>query len=180
MHPNDSSSLFLNNQGQLYFLTPEGALQGRNSILGSAATNPVTNGHHLAIASLDQSLWCFDSRGNLAWRLRRSAPLAIQPTALENAVICELPDAGLSAVEFATGNILWSNTTVRGTVVAANKNRLLVWDGSTASVIDAARGDLLASAQLPGIVSITTDQFDGGNLYAATAEGSIAKFRLRN
>jgi outer membrane protein assembly factor BamB len=170
----------VSSQGNVYFFTSGGTLQGKNNVLGTMVTNPVSNGHYLAIAGLDQSLWCFDSRGNLTWRLRRSAPLAIQPAALDNAVVCELPEIGLTAVEFATGNILWSNKSVRGTVIATNKNRLFVWDGSTASIVDSARGELLATVEMPGVTSIVPDQFDGGNLYVATAEGSIAKFRLRN
>jgi outer membrane protein assembly factor BamB len=170
----------VNIRGDVLFFNAGGSIQGRNHILGTLSTNPVTNGSYLACASLDQSLWCFDARGALTWRLRRSAPLAIQPTALETAVVCELPDSGLTAVEFATGKILWSNKAVRGTVVASNKGHLLVWDGLTASILDAARGDLLTAVELPGVAQITTDQFDAGNLYAATAEGSVAKFRLRN
>lgn len=166
--------------GGVLFFSPEGMLLGRNKILAGTSTNPVANATNMAIAGLDQSLWCFDVRGNLAWRLRQPAPLTVQPTALESFVVCELPETGLTAVDFATGKVLWSNKSVHGTVFASNKGRLLVWNGTTASVVDEKRGDLLTSVELPGIQSITTDQFDGGNLYAATSEGSVAKFRLRN
>lgn len=166
-------------KGDVLFFTSSGLLQGRNMVLANVSTTPVSNGHLLAIAGLDQSLWCFDPKGNQMWRLRQSAPLTVQPTALENSVVCELPETGLTNIDFATGNVLWSNPKVRGTVVASHGGRLVVWNGSTANLVDAKRGDLLASVNLPGIVSLTPDQFDGGNLYAATAEGSIAKFRLR-
>ena len=165
--------------GDVLFFTPSGLLQGRNMILSSTSTNPVSSGGLLAIAGLDQSLWCFDQKGNQVWRLRQSAPLTVQPTALENSVVCELPETGLTNVDFASGNVLWSNPKVRGTVVASHNGRLVVWNGTAASLVDAKRGDLLTSVDLPGIVSLTADKFDGGNLYAATAEGSIAKFRLR-
>ncbi len=165
--------------GDVLIFTPDGLLQGRNRILGNTSTNPVSNGPLLAIAGLDQSLWCFDLKGNQVWRLRQSAPLTVQPTALENSVVCELPETGLTNVDFASGNVLWSNPKVHGTVVASHAGRLVVWNGSTACLVDAKRGDLLTSVNLPGVVSLTPDQFDGGNLYAATAEGSIAKFRLR-
>lgn len=166
-------------KGDVLFFTPSGLLQGRNMILSSTSTDPVSNGELLAVAGLDQSLWCFDPKGNQMWRLRQSAPLTVQPTALEKSVVCELPETGLTNIDFATGNVLWSNPKVHGTVVASHAGRLVVWNGSTACLVDAKRGDLLASVNLPGIVSLTPDQFDGGNLYVATAEGSIAKFRLR-
>lgn len=165
--------------GDVLFFTPSGLLQGRNMVLSNTTTNPVSSGGLLAIAGLDQSLWCFDQKGNQVWRLRQSAPLTVQPTALENSVVCELPETGLTNVDFASGNVLWSNPKVRGTVVASHNGRLVVWNGSTANLVDAKRGDVLAAVELPGVVSLTADQFDGGNLYAATAEGSIAKFRLR-
>lgn len=166
--------------GEVLIFSADGTLLGRNHILGGTSTNPVANSTNMVIAGLDQSLWCFDLHGTLAWRLRQPEPLTVQPTALEDAVICELPEVGLAAVEIATGKLLWSNKAVHGTVVASNKNRLFVWNGTTASIVDQKRGDLLTSTTLRGIRSITTDQFDGGNLYAATAEGSVAKFRLRN
>jgi outer membrane protein assembly factor BamB len=171
---------FVTARGDVLLLSPDGALMGRNRILGTTSTNPVSNGAYMAVARLDQSLWCFDARGGLAWRLRQPAPLRVQPAALENLVVCELPETGLTAVEFDNGKVIWSNKTVHGTVIAANKNRLFVWDGTTASIVDAKRGDVLTSTLLPGVRFITTDQFDGGNLYAATSEGSVAKFRLRN
>ena len=60
---------FVTQQGDVVFLdTFEGRLVGRARIFGALDSNPVTDGTHMFLASVDQSVWAFDTDGSTRWR----------------------------------------------------------------------------------------------------------------
>lgn len=156
-----------------------GSLMGRARMFDGVATNPVSNGSLMFVASLDQSLYAFAPTGKQVWRHRTGSPLRIQPTAETDAVYCTIPDLGLTAFDAETGQIRWSAEDMGGTVIARRGGRLLAWDGRTLALVDPDNGDVINRADFPGVRAITTDQYEDGNLYAVSKNGPVAKFQPR-
>jgi outer membrane protein assembly factor BamB len=164
--------------GQVLFVDAQtGGLIGRNSIYDGLATNPVTDGKLMFVASLDQSIYAFRPEGaSTAWRFRTGAPLRVQPTATADRLYCAVPERGLTAFEAGTGNVIWTTKGFQGTVIGMNHGRLVAWDGTTAALIDPTRGDIIDKATLQGVSMLKTDAFDNGKLYAVSTSGVVARF----
>lgn len=165
--------------GEVLLITPNGKINGRSKIFEGLGNSPVTDGKYLFIAGQDQSVWAFDEHANLVWRQRTASPLTAQPAAYQKMLLCDMPEGGLTAFESTTGKILWTNPKVHGTVIAARGGNLLAWDGTTATLVEPARGDTIASAELKDVVRLETDDFADGHLYAVTSTGSLCKFAPR-
>ncbi len=165
--------------GDVVFLTPSGSLVGRGRVLGSVATDPVTDGSRLFVAALDQSLWAFDTSGVELWRYRTAGPLRVQPACVNGVVYCEVPGKGMTAFDGASGRLLWSNPKAAGTVIAGRADRVLAWDGERLALLDAARGDTIDGATPVGITRLVAGGPDNAELYAAFAGGSVARFLPR-
>jgi len=167
--------------GQVVFLDAQsGSLLGQNRIYGGLDTNPVDNESLMFVASVDQSIYAFSPVGaTLVWRYRTAAPLRTQPTVNGDRLYCAIPGRGLTAFEANTGEVLWECKDFGGTVVGINKDRLVVWDGTEAALVDPARGDVLERAKLPGVSILKPDKFVDGNLYAVSRSGVVAKFQPR-
>lgn len=164
--------------GELAFVqAADGQLVSRNRVYGGMATNPVADGQRMYVASLDQSLYAFDAAtGEQVWRYRTAAPLDRQPTLHDGRLYIELPGEGLTAFDAARGQIVWANEEITGTVIGLSEGDLLVWNGREAAIVDPDRGDVIERVALPGVQRLELDQFAGGNLYAVSDGGLIAKF----
>lgn len=167
--------------GEVVFLEAQnGSLVGRTKIFDGVATDPVTDGNVMFVASLDQSIYAIaPTNATILWRYRTASPLRVQPTVSGDRLYCDIPGRGLTAFETGTGNIVWTTKNFHGTVVAVNKNRLVAWDGTTAALIDPARGDIIDSAPIPGAAMLKPDKFVDGNLYVVSKSGVIAKFLIK-
>ncbi|MEX2219754.1 MAG: PQQ-binding-like beta-propeller repeat protein [Phycisphaerales bacterium] len=159
-----------------------GSLVGRSSIYGGLATDPVTDGQLMYVASLDQSIYAFSPVGaSMAWRVRTSAPLRAQPTVHGGRLYVTVPGQGLTAYDTTTGQPVWTSPSFNGTVVALNKKKLVGFDRDRAEAvtIDLDRGDVIERAKTPGVVMLKPDAFEDGNLYAVSGSGVVAKFQPR-
>jgi outer membrane protein assembly factor BamB len=165
--------------GDVVFLTGQGRLVGRAGVLGPLDCDPGTDGTNLYIAGRDQSLWAFDVAGNTLWRYRTSNPLKGRPVVHGGTVYCDLGALGMSALDAASGVVKWHAKGTHGEVVAVRQDRPMVWDGKGVTVLDPARGDVMARVELPGVVRITPDAFTDGNIYAVSDKGVMAKFMVR-
>jgi hypothetical protein len=168
--------------GQITFLDAQtGGLIGRNAIYAGADTNPVSEGDVMYVASLDQSIYAFNAQGgSIIWRHRTPSPLHAQPTAHAGKLYCSVPGEGLICFDGATGSILWTcKNFANGTVVAINKNNLVVFNGEEGALVDMQRGDIIDRTKLPGVSFLKTDKFVDGNLYAISKSGVVAKFLKR-
>lgn len=155
--------------------------RGRN-IYGGLANTPVTDGRRLYIASLDQSIYCFDSSdGAQRWRIRTEAQISAQPALHEGVLYVEVPTegAGMIAVNTNNGAIIWNNADLSGEVIGSVKGDLMVWDGETMHTVDAADGSVIKSVPLPGTDHIRTTSFADGDLYVSMSDGSIGALRRR-
>ncbi len=175
------SILVVNQAGGITALTPSGRLIGRNAIYGGTASNPVTDGSLAFIAGLDQSVWAFDSFGSLGWRYRTPGPVRAQPAVFGTVLYVEIPQQGLTALGSADGSVKWSNRDVTGTVIAVRGSSLFVWNAKTSTItlVDAARGDVIATAASPGIVQLFTDGGENSPIYAVSDKGVVARFVRR-
>lgn len=169
--------------GQVLFVDgASGALVGRNFIYAGLATDPVADDSLMYVASLDQSIYAFAPvGGTLLWRVRTASPLQVQPTVHAGHLYCTVPGQGLTAYDCATGQVLWKCKGFSGTIVGTNKKRLVGFDKSTseAALIDAARGDVIERAKVPGVTMMKPDKFEDGNLYVVSESGVVAKFQER-
>lgn len=174
--------------GDVIILDPRSgeSLGRRRSIFGGLENDPVANESSVFIAGTDQSVWSISDEGKLNWRVRTPDPLRAQPVLVENALIVDVPSAGLTAFDTAGGAKLWSargadGGRVSGAVIGVRKGRLVVWDKGAKSLItlDAQRGDVLDRAPVPDAVIMTVDAFVDGNLYIGRADGSVEKFSPR-
>lgn len=157
-----------------------GSLLGLNTLYGGSATDPVTDGKLMFVASLDQSIYALNPEGGTTvWRHRTGAPLRVQPTATADRLYCDVPGQGLTAFASGTGQVLWTAKGFHGTVIGTNKGRLIGWDGKEAALIDPARGDIIDRAPLANVQMLKTDAFNDGNLYVVSHSGVVAKFLPR-
>jgi outer membrane protein assembly factor BamB len=167
--------------GRVLFMdAASGTPLGANQIYGGLATNPVAGEHVMYVAGLDQSVWAFNAEGgSVLWRHRTSTPLRQQPTLNAGTLYCGIDGTGLVAFDAGTGAIRWTAKDLRGTVIGTNRGRLVVWDGSTMTLVDPARGDVIEHAALPKTRMLKPDKFDDGNLYVVSLSGVLAKFAPR-
>lgn len=167
----------LSQSGDLVYLEPtRGALLGRTQLFGGAAHPPAVGNGALYVASLDQSLYAFDFEGNQVWRYRTPVQLNTKPVAFDGAVFVEIPGAGMHAFEQQTGELIWSNTDVRGSVVGEVSGRLLVFDGAMLHTVAPASGTIFDSAAVEGVREVVSQPFVDGELFMLREDGGVAKF----
>jgi outer membrane protein assembly factor BamB len=175
----DATIVAANQAGQLTFLNDAGSLVSQSRIFGGPGAPMATGNGMVFIASVDQSLYAYDTAGRQVWRLRTNAPLREKPTFANGVVYCSLQEPGLSAFDAASGRTLWSNKDVHGVVVATRKGRLIVRDGERVLAVDPQRGDIIEAVTAKGLQRLATDAFEDGNLYAVSTSGVVAKFLPR-
>lgn len=163
--------------GEVFFADAlTGSELGRNRIYGRVATDPVAVDSLMVVASLDQSVYAFSSYGgSQVWRHRTAVPLVHQPVAHGRRVYVTIPGEGLVAFGVDDGRVLWRAGQVEGTVVAVRTGRLVVWDGTTATLVDPATGDAAGRAALPQVRALVAEQFEDGALYAITEHEVVVR-----
>ncbi len=168
--------------GDVMFLTPRGQMIGRARILAGLATDPVTDGNLLFVAGMDQSVWCFAPSGTQVWRYRTSHPLRTQPTVQNGILYVAVPGQGLTALEAASGKVLWTAEGQMGTMICTRKGRAIVWDeqAKTISSVDPENGGVIERISVPHVVRVFTDGAENPNLYAVNEESVVGKFIPRD
>jgi outer membrane protein assembly factor BamB len=168
-------------EGRLAFLDPNsGASVGRGSLFAGVAVPPAPNASSAYIAGLDQSLWAFRPRGaQEIWRERSEYPLTSRPFEHRGLVYCTIPLRGMTAFRGATGDIVWTNESLAGEVVAVRDEDLIVWDPPHAARVDADTGDIIARVQLPEVELLATPDPVDGPLYAVRFPNELIKYATR-
>lgn len=164
--------------GRVLFVDPVSFRQTGQAQIFAGPGAPLGAGNGLLfVPSLDQSLWAFNPRERAeVWRYR--TPDAVrEPAVFHNGVVyCAFREAGMTALNADTGEVLWENPNQRGRIIGARNNKLLAWDNGRLSVIDPQRGVILDSISVPNVLFIQTDSFSDGNLYITSNEGVVARF----
>lgn len=155
-----------------------GSARGRlTSIFSGLANNPVASDRSLFVASLDQSVYAFSrDTGERTWRVRTESRIRSQPVYDSGRLYLTLDREGLVCLDAATGERLWANANVKGTVFAAHNDALLVRDGDTIFRIRADSGDTIETVVFPGIHEIATEAFADGSVYTIGRKGFVQKF----
>lgn len=176
-------------KGEVFFVDIRtGTGRGRARISGGMETDPVTDGTHMFVASVDQSIYAFaPDRGSYLWRYRTESPITIQPTYHDGTLYCTIAKEGLVAFDVSQdaiiagqlGRKIWSNPAIGGEVIAAQNGDLILWDGTAAKRIDEQNGDVIASTTLPKIKSLVAGEFADGDLFAVGVDGQLLKFSAR-
>lgn len=157
-----------------------GSLLGRVRLFGGVTTDPVSDGNLMFVAGSDQSLYGIDPDGaRIAWRIRTSRPLTVQPSVVGGTLYCELPERGLCSIEPSTGSVRWENKNLRGTVICSRGVNVIVWDGSSAWLVEPSTGDILSRVELPGVSILSTDGSTDPVIYVTDAKGRIGKYLPR-
>jgi len=176
-----STVVAISRRGDIAMLdAPSGTLLARAKIFGGCEADPVAGTGMVFFASLDQSIYAFDLNGQQIWRIRTEQPLRITPTYHDGVLFVPSADKGLRAIDANTGTQLWTQPAITGRVVAMRSGRLITWDGTTASTLDPATGDVIFSTELTEVEILKPDRFVDGNLYAVSKGGIIAKFQPRD
>ncbi len=169
----------VNNRGQIVFVDPVSFRQTAQGSIFDGPGAPLGSGNGLLfVPSLDQSLWAFNPRERTSvWRYATPDPI-LEPAVYHNGVVyCAFREAGMTALDADTGEVLWENADQRGRVVGTRNGKLLAWDNGRLSVIDPQRGVVIDSITVPNVLSIDTDRFEDGNLYLTSNEGVVARFQ---
>lgn len=176
-----SALAFASGQGEvLVFDARTGHGYGRGKMFLGPGADLACSENAVFIASLDHSLYAFakdDAR--LLWQYRTNAALRSAPTHHDGKVYVDLGEEGFSAIDAVTGKKLWSNKAVKGEGVALRKGRLIVFDGTTARLLDIAKGTIIESVEIRNISAIRADGFVDGPLYTMSPAGVVAKLSTR-
>ncbi len=179
---NDDFIAAMSEKGDVRTLESMNAHSGMSvQIAGGTDATLLTDGVGLYIASKDQSLYAFDVEdGFRFWRKRSSSPITVQHTLHEGIIYATTEDTGLTAIDSATGDTLWSNKSIGGwALTVLDANELIVWSGYELLAIDIERGDVITRMPLSNIAGIRTNSVNDGDIYIITLEGSVAKFSLK-
>ncbi len=152
-------------------------------LLSGVEAAPVASDDLLYIAGLDQYVWALNLQtGRTAWRYLSEAPLVCPPALVDDRLYQHIPTEGL--VCFAArptdapgGKVIWSTPGVRGQVIGKHRNRLMVWDDQEArmSLIDAERGAVMTTVDLPEVRHLVMSSTESGDLYAAGNDGRVIR-----
>lgn len=161
-----------------------GASTLRARIFGGLANDPVAGENAFYVASLDQSVYAFGSRGDSwDWRVRTDQPIREQPAISDGVLFVELPGEGFAALDTAAGGArLWINQDVSGAFVGVHNGSLIIWSRTTHTAfrVDSERGDVLAQVSLPDVERLMMHPARDGDLFASSPGGAVSKFTLRN
>ncbi len=168
----------VSSQGDVIILDPEtGASTNRGRTFAGLQNRPVGSDDALFVASLDQSVYAFSAVGfDLLWRHRGERPITDQPVIHDDVLYVAIPEVGLVAFNALTGDQIWTASDVYGEAIGIRAGKLIIWDGSTAVLLDPDRGDILERVWLPDVDQLRMDEFEDGDLYTITRRGVVAKF----
>lgn len=178
---NSGNVAFVTQGGKVVLLQPNSGLSsGRADVFGPITVPAAAGPGSVFVASHDQSLYAFDDVGGvLRWRVRTESALTRPPVYHGGKVFIQVPGKGLLAVDATTGRQAWTKNSVDGDVIGVRKGRLLVWNGTAATLVDPASGDVIEKVELPGLMALKVSSFIDGDIYALYSTGQIAKFNPR-
>jgi outer membrane protein assembly factor BamB len=171
------SVAFVSKTGNLSFLDPtSNSLRGLGGMYSGTNLPLAASDRLVFVASQDQSIYAFSPNSQLPiWQVRTEAPLANAPVYHAGVVYCTIAKKGMTALDARTGAVNWSAAEVSGAVIGTRAGRLLVWNGSVATVLDPADGSVYFQQELTGVDHLAVDAFTDGNLYAISDEGLVIR-----
>ena len=170
--------------GRLMVLYASSATQAwGKEFLAEVSAQPETSNGVLYVAGEDQYLWAFDlGTGRELWKSLYSAPLTESPVAIGQQVFQTIPGHGIDcfdalSMDSRTGTKLWTAEGVKGSVITRIRENLYVWDAQShrLSIVDANRGSLVDTMDVPQAVGVFAAGKDLSDLYAYSKDGRIVR-----
>ena len=159
-----------------------GSGQGRARMRGGPTAPPAASNDVVFVASVDQSVYAFEARtGDQLWRFRTASPVLGAPVFYDGAVFLDVPGAGFTSLDGASGRPTWTAAGVKGKLVGVLKGRLLVWDAPSgeATVLDRKDGSVVERTKLEGVQVLSADGLIDPVLYIATTGGVLERLSPR-
>jgi outer membrane protein assembly factor BamB len=152
-------------------------------LLSGVEAEPAAGNGLLYIAGLDQYVWALELQtGRTAWRYLSEARLACPPALVDDRLYQHIPTEGLVCFvarpsDAPSGKIIWTRPGVRGRVIGEHGNRLLLWDdhGPRVTLLDADRGSVARTIDLPGVRHLVMSEREIRDLYAAGDDGRVIR-----
>jgi hypothetical protein len=134
------------------------------------------------IAGRDQYLRAFDlSSGRGLWKVLNESPMSESPTLIGDRVYQQIPGQGLVCfnampIDSPGGEKFWA-ADIEGNVISQNRNELFVWDARARrlTIVDAARGSLIKTMDLPQAALLITAGENKSEIFAASNDGRIVR-----
>ncbi|MGE3108662.1 MAG: PQQ-binding-like beta-propeller repeat protein [Phycisphaerales bacterium] len=177
---------FVSDTGEVIILDGvSGRSSMRTQIYSGTIVDPAASDRLMFIASTDHSVYAFSpSRPAPVWRHRTDTPLRYQPTHHDGRLYCAIDGTGMVAFDAQGSNgdarIYWTNPDVLGTVIGVRNGRLVVWKGSTFTLLDPRDGATVDSVTLKNVGMVRVDKFVDGNMYIASTDGVVVKLLPRD
>ncbi len=163
--------------------TRTGSSTMRARIFGGLSNVPVASDDAMYVASLDQSIYGFATRGSSwDWRVRAQQPLSSQPALLDDVLYVDIPGEGFAALDPAYGGErIWTSEDVSGVLVGMQNEELIVFsrERQKAYRIDPERGDITATIELNNVERMRMVPNVDGDLFAVSPQGVVGKFTPR-
>jgi outer membrane protein assembly factor BamB len=152
-------------------------------LLDAISAAPAVGNGAVYVAGLDQYLRAFDlSSGRGLWKVLSESQLTDSPTLIGDRVYQQIPGQGMlcfSAMpqDSPGGEMLWQSVDVKGNVITQRRNELIVWDSQRKrlTLVDATRGSLIKTMDLPQAAQIIVAGENNTDLYAASNDGRIVR-----
>jgi outer membrane protein assembly factor BamB len=151
---------------------------------------PTASKDAVYVADQGQRLTCMElESGQKLWQFFSPSPFVGGPITIGDRIFQFSESEGLSCFEALPfnspqGKRLWSNDSVRGEIITALDNDILVWNAERKilSRIDSVRGDFKSSVTLPMVSMIKASRDDQGKLIliAASNDGRLQLLESKN
>lgn len=156
-------------------------------LLDAISAAPAVGNGAVYVAGLDQYLRAFDlSSGRGLWKVLSESQLTDSPTLIGDRVYQQIHGQGLLCFnalpqDSPGGEMLWKAADVKGNVITQRRNELFVWDSQRKrlTLVDATRGSLIKTMDLPQAAQIIVAGQNNTDIYAASNDGRIVRLTPR-
>jgi outer membrane protein assembly factor BamB len=170
-----------NSGGNLYAFDPDGTPLGQFETSGSLWAQPVTDGTHLYVASMDHHVYAVDPAdlSQAVWDTELDASIVSAPAVSDGSLYVGTINGSLYALDAATGDVLWQATLDGGIwgTPALPLAAAAETEATPAASNAEATPEATPAAEAPALGDTlyigTAHDPEGGTLYAInTADGS--------
>jgi outer membrane protein assembly factor BamB len=185
----DNRAIVVGNDGTLVVLDAASASRFWSTKLLDQIVAPVAAGNGVVyVAGMDQYLWAFDlNTGRTIWKTLNESALMQPPTLIGDHVYQQIPHQGLvcfTAIpqDMPGGERVWASAGVAGNALFQRRDHVYAWDASAKrmSTLDAKRGGVIASVDLPQVKHLTVSGQNNNDIYAVSNDGRVIRLVPRN
>ncbi len=144
--------------------------------VGPVRDRPAHHGDNLYVATMGQSLYCFDlNTGSRRWRRRMAASLSEAPQATGESVYQPVPGSGVDRLDPASGRVRWD--VPEGMDLLAEHASLVWLMSNRYSLLGCSRKDGKILHEIPCRADLWIANTVDDAIFIGTAEGHLACIR---